>query len=120
MSDGLLSPDEIEALLGESEELSEEREFAELERSSTRREVANLDFLMEVPLHVTVQLGEARMQLRDLLKMGKGSIVELQKMAEEPVDVLVNGKVIAKGEVVTIDENLAVRITEILSTGTSA
>ena len=76
---------------------------------------ANLDLLLDVPLEITVELGRANRKVRDVLALGPGSIVELNKLAGEPVDMLVNGKLIAKGEVVVIDENFAVRIIEILS-----
>lgn len=75
---------------------------------------ANLDLLMDVQLEVTVELGRAARKVRDVLALGPGSIVELNKLAGEPVDLLVNGKPIAKAEVVVIDENFAVRIIEIL------
>lgn len=75
---------------------------------------ANLDLLMDVQLDVTVELGRAVRKVRDVLGLGPGSIVELNKLAGEPVDLLVNGKPIAKAEVVVIDENFAVRIIEIL------
>lgn len=75
----------------------------------------NLDLLLDVPLEITVELGRATKRVREVLTLGPGSIVELSKLAGEPVDLLVNGKPIAKGEVVVIDENFAVRIIEILS-----
>jgi len=75
----------------------------------------NLDLLMDVPLDITVELGRASRRVRDVLSLSPGSIVELSKLAGEPVDLLVNGRPIAKGEVVVIDENFAVRIVEILS-----
>ena len=75
----------------------------------------NLDLLMDVPLDITVELGRASRRVRDVLGLSPGSIVELSKLAGEPVDLLVNGRPIAKGEVVVIDENFAVRIVEILS-----
>ncbi len=77
--------------------------------------MGNLDLLMDVPLEITVELGRANRRVRDVLSLGPGSIVELSKLAGEPVDLLVNGKLIAKGEVVVIDENFAVRIIEILA-----
>ena len=75
----------------------------------------NLDLLLDVPLDITAELGRTTRRVRDVLAMGPGSIIELDKMAGEPVDLLVNGKPIAKGEVVVIDENFAVRIVEILA-----
>ncbi|BCW95740.1 MAG: flagellar motor switch protein FliN [Fimbriimonadales bacterium] len=75
----------------------------------------NLDLLMDIPLEVSVELGRVTMLIRELLEVGTGSIVELQKAAGEPVEVLVNGRLIARGEVVVVEDNFAVRITEILS-----
>ena len=74
----------------------------------------NIGLIMDVPLQVTVELGRTTKLIRDILEFGTGSIVELDKLAGEPVDVLVNGKIIAKGEVVVIDENFGVRITDIV------
>lgn len=79
------------------------------------QQVTGLDLIMDVPLKVTVELGRTRMQIRDVLELGKGSVVELDKLAGEPVDLLVNGKLIARGEVVVIDENFGIRVTDIVS-----
>lgn len=76
---------------------------------------ANIGLIMDVPLQITVELGRTRKLIRDILELTPGSVVELDKLAGEPVDVLVNGKLIAKGEVVVIDENFGVRITSIVS-----
>lgn len=73
--------------------------------------------LMNVPVRVTVQIGRTRMTLADLVELGPGSIVPLDREAHEPADILVNGRVVARGEVVTIDERYGVRITEVLSQG---
>lgn len=75
----------------------------------------NLDMLLDIPLKVTVELGRTKRTVKDILNLTTGSIVELDKLAGEPVDVLVNEKLIAKGEVVVIDENFGVRITDILN-----
>ncbi|GGN90412.1 flagellar motor switch phosphatase FliY [Saccharibacillus kuerlensis] len=75
----------------------------------------NLGLLMDIPLKVTVELGRTRKQIKDILELSQGSIVELDKLAGEPVDILVNNKLIAKGEVVVIDENFGVRVTDIVS-----
>jgi len=75
----------------------------------------NLDLLLDIPLEVSVELGRVTMLIRELLEVGTGSIVELQKAAGEPVEVLINGRLIARGEVVVVEDNFAVRITEILS-----
>jgi flagellar motor switch protein FliN/FliY len=75
----------------------------------------NIGLLMDVPLQVTVELGRTKKLIREILDLGPGSVVELDKLAGEPVDVYVNTKLIAKGEVVVIDENFGVRITEIVN-----
>ena len=74
----------------------------------------NLDLLMNVPLRITAELGKCRMLVQDVLKLGTGSIVELDRLAGGPVDLLVNNKLVARGEVVAIDENFGVRITELI------
>ena len=79
------------------------------------QEQQNLGLLMDVPMVVTVELGRTKWQLREILTMGEGTIVELEKQAGEPVDVLVNNNLIARGEVVVVEENFSVRITEIIS-----
>lgn len=75
----------------------------------------NLNLLMDIPLKVTVELGRTQRQIKDILELSQGSIIELDKLAGEPVDILVNNKLIAKGEVVVIDENFGVRVTDIVS-----
>jgi flagellar motor switch protein FliN/FliY len=75
----------------------------------------NIGLLMDVSMQLTVELGRTKMLIKDILGMGEGTIVELDKLAGEPVDLLVNGKLIAKGEVVVIDENFGVRVTDIIS-----
>lgn len=71
--------------------------------------------LMDVPVQITVEVGRRRIQLSDLCKLGPGSLLELDREAHEPADVLVNGKVVARGEVVTLGESYALRITEVES-----
>lgn len=80
-----------------------------------QQERRNLDMLLDIPLKVTVELGRTKRTIREILELSSGSIVELDKLAGEPVDILVNQKLIAKGEVVVIDENFGVRVTDILS-----
>ena len=74
----------------------------------------NLGIVLDVALEVSVELGRKRMSIREILDLGSGSIVELDKIAGEPVDLLVNGKLVARGEVVVIEDNFGVRITEIV------
>lgn len=78
-------------------------------------EQGNISLIMDVFMEMTVELGRTKKQIKDILGMGEGTIIELDKLAGEPVDILVNHKPIAKGEVVVIDENFGVRVTEILS-----
>ncbi|WP_028561425.1 flagellar motor switch phosphatase FliY [Paenibacillus pinihumi] len=75
----------------------------------------NLNLLLDIPLKVTVELGRTKKQIKEILELSQGSIIELDKLAGEPVDILVNNKLIAKGEVVVIDENFGVRVTDIVS-----
>ncbi len=75
----------------------------------------NLDFIMDLPLDVSVELGRCRMPIRELLQLGQGSVVELNKMAGEPADIYVNQKLMAKGEIVVVNEKFGVRLTEIIS-----
>lgn len=89
--------------------------FQPLAAPAGMENISGLDLIMDVPLRVTVELGRTRMQIRDVLDLGKGSVVELDKLVGEPVDMLVNGKLIAKGEVVVIDENFGIRVTDIVS-----
>lgn len=75
----------------------------------------DIDFLLDIPLEVTVHLGKTRMIIKDLLSLSQGSVVELEKLAGEPMDVFVNDKLIARGEVVVVNEKFGVRLTDILS-----
>jgi flagellar motor switch protein FliN/FliY len=79
------------------------------------QESGNIGLIMDVYMEMTVELGRTRKLIKDILGMGEGTIIELDKLAGEPVDILVNHKLIAKGEVVVIDENFGVRVTEIVS-----
>lgn len=81
----------------------------------SQNESRNLNLLLDIPLQVTVELGRTKRTVKDILELTSGSIIELDKLAGEPVDILVNNRHIAKGEVVVIDENFGVRITDILS-----
>jgi flagellar motor switch protein FliN/FliY len=74
-----------------------------------------IDMIMDIPLEVSVELGRVRMLIKDVLALSSGSIVELERIAGEPVDLLVNGRLLARGEVVVIDDNFGIRLTEIVS-----
>ena len=90
-------------------------QFPPLPASNMGSEQGNISLIMDVFMEVTVELGRTKKTIKDILSMGEGTIIELDKLAGEPVDILVNHKPIAKGEVVVIDENFGVRVTEILS-----
>lgn len=90
-------------------------QFPQLTSTTQPSDQGNLGLLMDVSMEMTVELGRTRKLIQEILEMGEGTIIELDKLAGEPVDILVNHKLIAKGEVVVIDENFGVRVTEILS-----
>ncbi|WP_313468938.1 flagellar motor switch phosphatase FliY [Carnobacterium sp.] len=90
-------------------------EFQELTDSGVQNNTRNLDLIMDVPLQFSVVLGENKKTIKDILALGTGSVVELDKMTDEPLQVYVNGKLIAEGEVVVINESFGIRITNILS-----
>lgn len=96
--------------------------FAPLDEpdSGTGIEPQNLNMVMDIPLEISVELGRKRMSIRQILDLGSGSIVELDKIAGEPVDLLVNGRLVARGEVVVIEDNFGVRITEIIGAAARA
>lgn len=85
------------------------------EPQHTTSQLGNLDMLMDIPLSITVELGRTQRSVKEVLELSAGSIIELDKLAGEPVDILVNKRIVAKGEVVVIDENFGVRVTDILS-----
>jgi len=90
-------------------------QFASLQMQQASPESGNIGLIMDVLMEMTVELGRTKKLIKDILGMGEGTIIELDKLAGEPVDILVNKKLIAKGEVVVIDENFGVRVTEIVS-----
>lgn len=90
-------------------------QFSPLVQSAMPVNDANIGLILDVPLQVTVELGRTKKLIKDVLELSTGSVIELDRLAGEPVDVLVNGKLLAKGEVVVIDENFGVRVTDIVS-----
>ncbi len=89
--------------------------FPQLSNAGMGPLTPNMDLLMDVEMTLTVELGRTKKYIKEILSLGEGSIIELDRLAGEPVDLLVNGKLIAKGEVVVIDENFGVRVTDIVS-----
>ncbi|WP_158737701.1 flagellar motor switch phosphatase FliY [Alteribacillus sp. YIM 98480] len=108
-------------ILGGGSELQRAKSVQSAEFSSfespalNEAESKNLNMLLDIPLDVTVELGRTKRSIKDILEFSQGSIIELDKLAGEPVDILVNQKLVAKGEVVVIDENFGVRVTDIVS-----
>jgi flagellar motor switch protein FliN/FliY len=75
----------------------------------------SLEFILDIPMQVSVQIGTARMLIRELLQLGQGSVIELDKLAGEPMDVLVNNKLVARGEVVVVNDKFGIRLTDVVS-----
>lgn len=119
MSDkGTLTQEEIDVLLGEViQNVAEEKYlFSELDSDkcdSSKEDSMNLQLLLDIPLEIVVELGRTKKKISEVLELTSGSIVELDKMAGEPVDVYINNKLTARGEVVVIEEHFGVRIKEI-------
>ncbi|MCC7202984.1 MAG: flagellar motor switch protein FliN [Nitrospirae bacterium] len=89
--------------------------FTPLKAANTVSGIGNLDFLLDISLLVSVHVGGTKMLIKDLLQLGQGSIIELNKMAGEPMDVLINDKLIARGEVVVVNDKFGVRLTDVMS-----
>ena len=83
--------------------------------SRAKSTVQSLDFILDIPLKVTVELGRTRLPIRDILQLAQGSVVELSKFAGEPLEVLINDRLIARGEVVVVSEKFGIRLTDIIS-----
>lgn len=118
----LIDNDTAHSILSLSaEDPDEEQAFPTIEEGglSNHRQMSSaeegLGLLMDIPLEISVELGRVRMLVKDVVELGTGSIVEIDKAAGEPVDVMVNGRLVARGEVVVIEDNFGVRITEILN-----
>lgn len=85
------------------------------DNSINKLKVQNLDFILDIPLKVTVELGRTKVYVKELLQLGQGSVLELDKLAGEPLEILINNKLIAKGEVVVVNEKFGIRLTDIIS-----
>ena len=102
--------------------MTEGEKFEELKAEKTEANekteqfpTRDMGFLLDIPLELTVHLGKTKMLIKDLLHLGHGSVVELDKLAGEPMEILVNNKLVARGEVVVVNEKLGVRLTDIIS-----
>jgi len=90
--------------------------FEKIKKSDPNGSSLDLDFILDIPITVTVELGRGKMLIGKLLQLGQGSVVELTKLAGEPMDVFANNRLIAKGEVIVINEKFGVRLTDVIST----
>lgn len=114
-----MSEDQAAKLVDDLEEVTEQEEEA-LEQEALAQEKQdtsghNLNLIMDIPLRVSVELGRAKMVVSELLNLGQGSVIELNKLAGEPMEVLVNDKLVARGEAVVVNEKFGVRLTDIIS-----
>jgi len=87
----------------------------EIKQEGDLKQSPNLDFILDIPLEVSVELGRTKIPISDLLQLGQGSVIELAKLAGEPLEILVNQKLVARGEVVVINDRFGVRLTDIIS-----
>ncbi len=94
---------------------AEKANFEELRQSKSLGNTSDLDFILDIPLEVTVEMGRTKMLINDLLQLGQGSVIELNRLAGEPLDILVNNKLVARGEVVVVGEKFGIRLTDIVS-----
>ena len=102
----------------ENQPADKERKVPDKGKSSAEvgaKSSANMDFLLDIPLEISVELGRTKMLINELLKLGQGSVVELSKLAGETLEILANQKLVARGEVVVVNEKYGVRLTEIIS-----
>lgn len=105
-------PDEIKELLQETAKPASKSAKSSAETKRGR----GLNFLYDIPLQISVEVGRSKILLRDLLKMGEGYVIELDKLAGEPLDLYVNSKLIAKGEAVMVGDKFGIRLTDVVST----
>lgn len=105
-------PDEIKELLQESPKAAQNSGRTSPDLKGGRE----LNFLYDIPLQISVEVGRSKILLRDLLKMGEGYVIELDKLAGEPLDLYVNSKLIAKGEAVMVGDKFGIRLTDVVST----
>ena len=106
----------VDNALNDLESVSLDKTIAKEGNSNNKKvKPENLDFILDIPLRVSVELGRTKMLVNELLKLGHGSVIELAKLAGEPMEIYVNDKLIARGEVVVVNEKFGVRLTDIIS-----
>lgn len=89
--------------------------FPPVQGSETGGSPKNIDFILDIPMNVAVYVGSTKMAIRDLLQLAQGSVIELDKLAGEPMEVMVNNKLVARGEVVVVNEKFGIRLTDVVS-----
>jgi len=89
--------------------------FPELQRKDAARGALALDFILDIPLTLNVELGRSQLLINELLQLGQGSVIELTKLAGEPIEVLVNQKLVARGEVVVVNDKFGIRLTDVVT-----
>jgi len=109
---------EADAGTGPAAEMAQEVDFADMEPGIHEDEEPHgMEFLLDIPLDITVELGRTRMPIGELLKLSQGSVIELNKLINQPLDIFVNQKLMAQGEVVVVNEKFGVRLSHIISPG---
>jgi flagellar motor switch protein FliN/FliY len=107
--------DETEEGDKDGEDMGEKAASEPASEPASKGETKSMDLILDIPLTVTVELGRSKMLINDLLQLGQGSVIELTKLVGEPLEVLVNQKLVARGEVVVVNEKFGVRLTDIVS-----
>jgi flagellar motor switch protein FliN/FliY len=87
----------------------------EIKQDGDGKQSPNLDFILDIPLEISVELGRTKIPISDLLQLGQGSVIELAKMTGEPLEILINQRLVARGEVVVINDKFGVRLTDVIS-----
>ncbi|MBI4698367.1 MAG: flagellar motor switch protein FliN [Nitrospirae bacterium] len=101
--------------MNEKQEGFQDAEFKDLKEEKAAFTSRDIEFLLDIPVDITVELGMTKMPIKELLQLGQGSVVELTKLAGEPMEVLANNRLIARGEVVVVNEKFGIRLTDIIS-----
>jgi flagellar motor switch protein FliN/FliY len=99
----------------EQKENIQQPELTDLEDENKGMSARDIEFLLDIPVDISVELGTKKMLIKDLLQLGNGSVVELEKLAGEPMDIYANNRLIARGEAVVVNEKFAVRLTDVIS-----
>lgn len=89
--------------------------FPPVTNTAVAEQPKNIDFILDIPMKVSIYVGSTKMAIRDLLQLAQGSVIELDKLAGEPMEVMVNNKLVAKGEVVVVNEKFGIRLTDVVS-----